>query len=124
MLPTISVPTKLNNKHNTLLDNIFTNQLNPDMVSGNLTVLISDHLASFLIIPNKNVQFLPKKHNITKRYAKNFNQELFLQEINKINWNEVLQVDKRDANYSFNSFYDKIEKVLDKHMPKIKITKK
>ena len=86
-------------KVNTLLDNIFTNQFNPDMVSGNLTVLISDHLASFLIIPNKNVHFLPKKHNITK------------------------QVDKRDANYSFNSFYDKIEKVLDKHMPKRKITK-
>ena len=78
MLPTISVPTKLNNKHNTLLDNISTNQFNPDMVSGNLTVLISDHLASFLIIPKTNVQFLTKKHNITKRDAKNFNQELFL----------------------------------------------
>ena len=50
MLPPISLPTKLNNKHNTLLDNIFTNQFNPDMVSDNFTALISDHLASFLII--------------------------------------------------------------------------
>ena len=123
MLPMISIPTKLNKNHNTLLDNIFTNQFNPDMVSGNLTVLISDHLASFLIIPNKNIQFLPKKHNIIKRDAKNFNQELFLQEINQINWDEVLQANKRDSNYSFNSFYDKIESILDKHMPKRKITK-
>ena len=31
---------------------------------------------------------------------------------------------KKDTNHSFNSFNDAIEKLLDKHMPKIKITKK
>ncbi len=123
LLPTISLPTKLNSKHNTLHDNIFTNQFNPDMVSGNFTVLISDHLASFLIVPNKNKQFLPKKHNIFKRDAKNFNQDLFLKEINETNWDEVLQANKRDVDYSFNSFYDKTEEILDRHMPKRKITK-
>jgi hypothetical protein len=80
MIPTILLPTKLNNKHDTLHDNIFTNQFNPDMVSGNYTVLISDHLASFLIMPNKNKQFLPKKHNITKRDTRNLNQDQLLQE--------------------------------------------
>ena len=29
MVPTISLPTKINDKNNTLIDNIFTNQLNP-----------------------------------------------------------------------------------------------
>ncbi len=33
LLPTISLPTKLNNIHNTLHDNIFTNQFNPDIWS-------------------------------------------------------------------------------------------
>ena len=61
LLPTILLPTKLNRQQNTLLDNIFTNQFNPDMSSGNFTLQISDHLASFLMIPNENQQFLPKK---------------------------------------------------------------
>jgi exonuclease III len=117
MIPTISLPTKLNNKHDTLHDNIFTNQFNPDMVSGNYTVLISDHLASFLIIPNKNMQFLPKKHNIIKRDTKNFNKDLFLHNINAIEREDLLQANKGDVNFTFNSFFDKIEETLDTHMP-------
>ena len=54
LLPTILLPTKLNRQHDTLLDNIFTNQFNPDMSSGNFTMQISDHLASFLVVPNEN----------------------------------------------------------------------
>ena len=40
LLPTILLPTKLNRQHDTLLDNIFTNQFNPDMSSGNFTMEI------------------------------------------------------------------------------------
>ena len=38
LLPTILLPTKLSRQHDTLLDNISTNQLNPDMSSGNFTM--------------------------------------------------------------------------------------
>ena len=124
LLPTISLPTKFNNNSTTLLDNIFTNQFNPDMTSGNFTLQISDHLASFLIIPNSNQQFLPKHHNILKRDSRNFNNEHFLAEINEINWDHILQFEQKDTNLSFNIFYDKIESILDKHMPMRKITKK
>ena len=86
LLPTILLRTKLNRKHHTLHDNIFINQFNPDIISGNFTIQISDHLASFLIVPNDNQKFLPKKHNITKRDTKNFNQDIFLQDINQIKW--------------------------------------
>ena len=85
LLPTISLPTKLNTHHDTLIDNIFTNIYNPDMSSGNFTYQLSDHFASFLISPNENQQHLPKKHNITKRDARNFNQDVFLTEIKQIN---------------------------------------
>jgi hypothetical protein len=37
-------------------------------------------------------QFLPKKHNITKRDTKIFNQDNFLHDINEIKWKEVLQI--------------------------------
>ena len=47
----------------TLIDNIFTNEFDPDLISGNFTE-DSDHLTSFLIIPIKNKKKLPKDHNI------------------------------------------------------------
>ena len=47
LIPTIIIPTKINTKKSTVIDNIFTNQIHPDMISGNFTVAISDHLPSF-----------------------------------------------------------------------------
>ena len=103
LLPAISLPTKLNTFHDTLIDNIFTNQYNPDMSSGNFILQLSDHLASLVIVPNGNKQYLPNKNNITKRDTKKFNQDILLTEINQINWNDILQCEKTDTNHSFNS---------------------
>ena len=64
LLPLITIPTKINTINNTLIDNIFSNHLHPDIRSGNLTVGLSDHLPSFMIVPNPNQNHLPKKHNI------------------------------------------------------------
>ena len=61
LLPMISLPTKINTVNDTLIDNIFTNQFVPDTISGNITVGISDHLPSFVIVPNSNQHHLPKK---------------------------------------------------------------
>ena len=68
LLPVITLPTKVNRGNNTLIDNIFTNQLHPDTKSGNLEINISDrHLPSFLIMLKQNQNHLPKKHNIYTR---------------------------------------------------------
>ena len=56
--------------------------------------------------------------------ARNFNQDVFLTEIKEINRDDILQCEQEDTNKSFNSFNDTIEKLLDKHMPKRKITNK
>ena len=42
--PLINIPTKINTVNNTIIDNIFTNNLNPDTKSGNLSIGISDLL--------------------------------------------------------------------------------
>ena len=77
LLPTISLPTHINRGNDTLIDNIFTNQFNPSIISGNLVVCISDHLPSFTIFPKSNQEHLPKKHNFYKRETKNFEREIF-----------------------------------------------
>ena len=59
-IPHIIVPTEINTRNDTLIDNIFSNHYNPDTISGNLTVNISDgHLPAFLITPKSNQNHLP-----------------------------------------------------------------
>ena len=41
LMPSIIIPTKINRLKNTLIDNIFTNQINPDIISGNFSTSIS-----------------------------------------------------------------------------------
>ena len=101
LIPTITVPTKINPKKNPVIDNIFTNQINPDATSGNMTIAISDHLPSFLIIPRDNQNHLPKKNNVYVRNTKNFDRENFLLDFLDINWDEILDANRNDVNYSF-----------------------
>ena len=60
-LPVITIPTEINNQKHTVIDNIFTNNIHPEMKSGNLTIAISDHLPSFLIVPKDNQNHMPKR---------------------------------------------------------------
>ena len=58
LVPLIIIPTKINTKNDTLIDNIFTNQFNSQTITGNLTVKFSDgHLPSFAIFvnPTRNI---------------------------------------------------------------------
>ena len=43
-------PTRITSHSNTLIDNIFSNVIGPDIISGNLTATISEHLPQFSII--------------------------------------------------------------------------
>ena len=49
---------------NTLIDNIFSSAIDPDIISGNLTATISDHLPQFSIIPNMFGNVSGNKSNI------------------------------------------------------------
>ena len=62
--PLILQPTKITSYSNTLIDNIFSNVIDPDIISGNLSVTISDHLTQFAIILNMFGNTSGKKSNI------------------------------------------------------------
>ena len=51
-IPLILQPTRTASHSNALMDNIFLNDIDPDITSGNLTATISDHLPQFVISPN------------------------------------------------------------------------
>ena len=50
-IPLVLQATRTTSHSNTLIDNIFSNIVDPDILSGNLTASISDHLPRLAIIP-------------------------------------------------------------------------
>ena len=120
LIPLIALPTKINRKNNTLIDNILTNQFNPDTISGNLTVNISDHLPSFMISPRSNQYHLPKKHNLYIRDLNKFDRENFMLDILDTEWNSL--IDEGNANLSFNQFLDTLNGIIDQYIPLRKLT--
>ena len=125
LLPVITIPTKINRASHTLIDNIFTNNINPDTKTGNLEINLSDgHLPSFIVTPKQNQNHLPKKHNIFTRDKRNFNGDALLTDFRNNNWDEVIDLDKRDVNLSLQNFFSKINNILDSHMPMRKITQR
>ena len=98
LLPSILLPTKINSKSNTVIDNIFSNQTNPETKSGNLSISISDHLPSFFIMPKNNQTHLPKRQQIFVRDMKNFDRVNFTLDLLNIDWGDKLNRHKDDAN--------------------------
>ena len=56
-------PTRINHS-NAIMDNIFSNVADPDIISGHSTGTISDHLPPFAIIPNMFGNTTSNKSNI------------------------------------------------------------
>ena len=123
-VPHITLPTRITNRSQTLIDNIFSN--NPEFencTSGNFTFSISDHLAQFLIVPlDENKP--PKVHNIKIRDTKHYCHEELVADIINVDWNTTLDSEKADPKHSFQRFNDKVNTILDKHMPWRKMSRK
>ena len=71
-------PTRLTGCSKTLTDNILCNSTSDEIISGNITATMSDHLPQFLIALNVFVIPLSNKSNIFERNWLKFNQENFI----------------------------------------------
>ena len=69
-LPHITQPTSIRDSSKTLIDNIFSNTLIENTISGNLTATISHHLPQFIILPNI---FPNPPCNKSNTYEKDYN---------------------------------------------------
>ena len=64
-----------------------------DIISGNLTATISDHLPQFLIAPEIFRNSPSNKSNYFERDWSNFNQENFILDYFSVNWkNDLLKI--------------------------------
>ena len=122
-LPNITSPTRLTSHSQTLIDNIFSSVINDDCVAGNLISPISDHHAQFLIIPNYTITQNSKK-DIYKRNSKHFSSKKIITDLEKVNWDNILDVSEGNVNKSFQNFSNKTTDIIDKHVPITKLSLK
>ena len=106
-------PTRITSHSNTLIDNIFSNVIDPDIISGNLTATISDHLPQFAIIPNMFGNIPGNKSNIYEKDCSKFDQENFILHYFSVDWEDLLKIDELNPDNSTKIYLDKMNMLLD-----------
>ena len=85
--------SRLHKNRKTLINNIFHNIPNfeiKNLVSGNIATTLSGHLPQFFLIPDFFSNLPPSKCNIMTHDCKYFTDQDFLEDFNKIHWDEKL----------------------------------
>ena len=100
-----------------LIDNIFSNFTSLDIISGNITVTIYDHLPQFSFVPNILSNPPTQKSNYYERDWSKFKQENFIRDYFDKDWADLLQIDQQNVNLPLDSFLNNINSILDVHAP-------
>ena len=122
-LPHIVQPTRISFHSKTLIDKIFSNYISQDILSGNLTATISNHLSQFLIAPHIFSNVPNRKTNLFERDWSKFNHEEFILDYFSVDWPHTLKLQNNNIDSSFQNCFDSMNNIPDKHAPFKKITK-
>ena len=99
----------------TFIDNIFVN--NPEQVSlsGNIISDISDHFSQFCLIKSVKASNISIKKKV--RDFSSFSAESFRDDVCQVSWNALTENGGNDVDKLFSSFYNKLNKIVNKHAP-------
>ena len=114
-IPYILHPTRITNHSKTLTDNIFSNFISPDIISGNITATISEHLPQFSFVPNILSNLPSQQSDYYERDWSKFKQENFILDYFDKDCADVLQIDQQNVNLSLDSFLNNLNSILDVH---------
>ena len=115
LTPTIDKPTRVHRNSATLIDNIFTNKVEENIISGNLISDVSDHFAQFCISQSPISKEKPAR--LLSRDFSNFTERNFINDLLLINWDHSVPDNETNVNKLFLSFYKKLNKIVNKHAP-------
>ena len=119
-LPCINHPTRISDSSSTIIDNIFTNIVDAQIICGNLTTHILDHFPQFLILSNATISHL-QKHPLKYDYS-SFNERNFREDSNKIRFGYIN--DSADIDTNYNTFLSDLTSSVNKHVPSRTITRR
>jgi len=122
MIPTIDKPTRLHGYSATLIDNIFVNANIDVGISGNIVTDLSDHFSQLCILNLDQTQAKINKQKI--RDYSHFSPEAFNHDIELIEWNTIKNSLASDPDKLFSLFYNKLNKLLNKHVPIKQLSKR
>ena len=94
---------------------IFSNFISHEVISGNITATISDHLPQFSFVPYVLLNPFTQKSNFYERDWSKFKQENFILDYFDKDWAELLQIDQ--LNLSMDSFLNNTNSIFDTHAP-------
>ena len=120
-LPHILKPTRITDHSASLIDNIFFNSLEHYTISGNLVYALTDHLPNFIIF-NK-FSALRNNLKVYKRDFSTLDEAAMIEEVRTVNW-ESTYSSLKDPSFMFDTFYDKISQIIDKHIPIKQLSRK
>ena len=123
LLPYISTPSRVTTHSRTLIDNIFSSNTEDGLISGNIISTISDHYAQFLLMKNTKIK-QKETTDIYRHDFKNFNELQFKSDLCNIDWKSVLEINKKDVDFSFSKFFETFNNLLQKHAPIKKLSNK
>ena len=116
-------PTRITSHSKSITDNIFSNYISQEIISGNLSSTnLSDHLASFLIAPHI-FSNAPNKNPTSEHDWSKLNLEEFILDYFAIDLPHILKLHDNNTNTSFQNIFDSMSRILDKHSPLKKLSK-
>ena len=118
LFPMILLPTRVTKDSATIVDNIFTNNIDNSLSSGNITTDFSDHYSQIISVKNQKIDL--KSITLYKRDYSNFSDESFRDDVSIQNFNTDLE----DVNEQFQDFYFKLQGCVERHAPLKKLTPK
>ena len=117
-VPLINRPTRVSKSTATIIDNIFTNCKHFDSAfSGIMYTDISDHFPVF-VIDNLQTQNEDTPYSL-RRFYNNRNIERFKNELNNIDWNDVLDI--TDPQSAYTLFFNKLTLIYNRCFPLKKV---
>ena len=85
-----------------MIDNIFTNNFSPSLISGLLFTDISDHLPVFVISSEDMNSSRKTNKKIRVRDKNKTTMSKFIEQLGSVNWTQIESYD--DPNNSYNTF--------------------
>ena len=113
LLPHIVQPTRTRNNSKTLIENIYSNAITPNNISGNITATILEHLPQFLIDPDIFFNPPSTKLNIFEKDWSKFEQENFLLDYLSLDWENLIKSNNGSVDQFFVSFLTRFNSILD-----------
>ena len=114
--PFILRPTRITPHSKTLIDNIYSNYLEDNYLSGNIISAISDHLPQFLLTGTSHD--LPKTkppRKITFKDYKNFDRQNLILDFIGTDWEEKFQ--NKSPEHKMSTLIEETNKIIDNNTP-------